>query len=151
MRERMNLTASKDWLRAYLLYLGGVPVAFWIGTQYRGVFFSDFMGHDSAYAKHSPGMFLVMKVINGLYGADGNSRVTRVDFGVGDAQYKEVLGNVCWTDAFIYIYGPSRKGRALNAAQLPVVLLDKLGRAALKRLHLQNRVKKTLLKSVSKV
>lgn len=142
MRERMTLAAEKGWLRGYLLYLASVPVGFWIGTQYRGVFFSDFMGYDSAYARHSPGMFLIMEVIDRFYGADKNGRVTKVDFGVGDAQYKEVLGNVSWTNAFVYMYAPTLKGIALNASRLLVVLLDKLGRTALERLHLQRQVKK---------
>lgn len=124
MRERLRLQAEKKWLRGYVLYLAGAPCAFWIGTIYGSRFHSDYMGYDSRFSAHSPGMFLIMKVIEGFCGAGAGDKVDRIDFGLGDAQYKEVLGDTMWQEHSFYVFAPSVRGVWLNAVRTPLAFLS---------------------------
>ena len=65
-RERLRLKATKGWLRAYVLYLADCPCAFWMGDINRGIFGSDYLAFDPAFAKYSPGMYLILQVIEGF-------------------------------------------------------------------------------------
>lgn len=142
MRERLSLQAQKGWLRIYLLLVEDQPWAFWIGRMYQHTFHSDFMGYDPANAKYSPGMFLIMKVIEGFScGADGES-AKEIDFGFGDAQYKQVLGNCEWQESSVHIFAPNLKGLRLHVLQMPSVLVDRLVRPLLERTNLAKRIKK---------
>jgi CelD/BcsL family acetyltransferase involved in cellulose biosynthesis len=140
MRQRMHFEAEKGWLRVFALYVKEQLCAFWIGTQYGEVFHSNFMGYDAEYGKYSPGMFLVVRVIEDF--CSQNQNVRQIDFGLGDAQYKEVLGNQEWQEASVHIFGPSLRGCGLNALQVPVMLLDRAARKVLQETKLLARIKK---------
>lgn len=140
MRQRMQFEAEKGWLRAYVLTVGTRPCAFWIGSQYGDDFHSNFMGYDPAYAKYSPGMFLVVRVIEEVIASPTGIR--RVDFGLGDAQYKEVLSDEVWQEGLLYVFAPTFRGLSLNAIRTPVLWADKAVRRALKKTQLLLRIKK---------
>ena len=135
-RARLRLESEKGWLRGFVLYLAGQPCAFWLGTMYRGTFHSNFMGYDPACAKNSPGMFLISKVIEDLCRADGAEKPEQVDFGLGDAQYKEVLGTSVWQEAGVYVFAPSAKGILLNFLKTSLGVLERIGRRVLGRTNL---------------
>jgi CelD/BcsL family acetyltransferase involved in cellulose biosynthesis len=100
------------------------------------------MGYDPDYGKYSPGMYLIMKVIEGFCGASGEKEISGIDFGLGDAQYKQILGNVQWQDASAYIFAPTLRGLGLNALRTPIIAVDRAGRRALERMKLLPKVKK---------
>jgi hypothetical protein len=141
MRGRMQLEASKGWMQAFVLYLAGQPAAFWIGTRYRNRFFSDFMGYDSAHAKYSPGMYLILQGIERLCQETGPNRVTELDFGLGDAQYKQVLGTDGWMEESLYLYSPSLRGAVLNLSRTLTGMIERSARAVLRKLQLENYFK----------
>lgn len=141
MRSFFSLKAQRGWLRSYVLYVGEEPCAFWSGTAYRGIFHSDFMGYDVEFKKYSPGMYLIMKVLEELC-AGGQKEIDVIDFGMGDAQYKEVLGSTQWQDVSCYLFPPTPKGLALNALRTPAAFVDRVARNALERTALLHRVKK---------
>lgn len=66
------------------------------------------MVYDPKYSKHSPGMFLIIRVIEGLCDRHGSDKVTEVDFGLGDAQYKAVIGNREWQESSVYMTSPPK-------------------------------------------
>ena len=111
MRQRLALSADKGWLRAYLLYVNEKPCAFWIGTLYGKVFHLDFTGYDSTFKRYEPGTILFMRMIEDLT----NSKVEEIDFGFGDAFYKQRFGDQHWIESSAYIYAPTIKGILLNA------------------------------------
>jgi Acetyltransferase (GNAT) domain len=123
MRSRMKLSADKGWLRAFVVYVRERPCAFWVGTLYNEVFHSDFMGFDREYAKYSPGMFLVLKTIEGFCEVQPQSIVKEINFGLGDAQYKEILATREWREAFVSIFAPTVAGIRLNLMLTPFALL----------------------------
>src|SRR5579875_1637569 len=128
-RARLRFKAEKGWLRAYILYVNDAPCSFWCGTLYRGIFHSDSMGYDPAYQRFSPGMHLILRVLEQCCG-DG-SGVNSVDFGLGDAQYKRMLSDHEWLDIMFVRFAPTLRGAALNAYRTPLQAADWFARKAL--------------------
>jgi hypothetical protein len=138
MRQRLRLEAEKGWLRSYLLYVGGKPCAFWVGSLYKGTFHSSFMGYDPGYQRYSPGSVLQVKVLEDLC-RDG---IKELDFGLGDAMYKQRFGNCGWRDASAYIFAPTLAATAINAVRIPTMLLERALRKILEHTKLLAKVKK---------
>lgn len=139
-RSRLGLAAGKGCLRAYVLYLEGRPCAFWVGVLTHGTFLSDYLGFDPAFAKHSPGMYLVMRVLESF--CTGAAAVSKVDFANGDAQYKEVLSNNEWWEGPVYVFSSSRKGVQLSLLRAISGGINNFGQAFLNRTGLLQKVKK---------
>ena len=140
-REQLRLKAEKGWLQGYVLYLAERPCAFWRGDINGNTFGSDYVGYDAEFASHSPGMYLVMKVIEGF--CDGHREgVTEVDFGTGHAQYKQVLSNHEWRETSVYIFAPTFKGISINLLRSLIVGTDQLIKNALADTNLLHKVKK---------
>ena len=141
MRQGLRLLASNGWLRAYVLYLVERPCAFWIGDINQGTFGSDFIGYDTEFGKYSPGMFLATKVIEGF--CNGNREgVTGIDFGPGNAQYKEVLSNQTWRETAVYIFAPTLKGIGLNLVRTLIGGVDQTIKKMLASTGLLQKIKK---------
>ena len=141
MRRRFRLEAESGRLRAHVLYIRGEPAAFWIGSLYRDTLYSDFMGYDPVYSKYSPGMYLIMKVIEGLIAQAGKEHPAFINFGLGDAQYKEVLGDRCWQERPVYIFAPTMRGIVVNICRTLVALTDQGLKQFLKKTNLLQRAK----------
>ena len=140
-REQLRLKAEKGWLQGYVLYLAGRPCAFVIGDINGNTFGTDYVGYDAEFANHSPGMYLVMRVIEGF--CDGyREGVTEVDFGTGHAQYKQVLSNQEWCETAVYIFAPTFKGVSINVVRSIIVGTDQLIKKMLARTNLLKKVKK---------
>jgi hypothetical protein len=141
MREGLRLKAERGWLRGYVLYFAERPCAFWLGDVNGATFGSDHIGYDAEFASHSPGMYLVMKVIEGF--CDGNREgVTGVDFGPGNAQYKEVLSNRKWRETSVYIFAPSLKGISFNVVRSVIEGMNQTIKKALAHTNLLQTIKK---------
>ena len=102
IRRRLRFCAEKGWLRVYVLHLGDLPCAFWIGTLYHGCFCSDYLAFDPNFGAYSPGTFLLMKVVEEFCGAG----VKEIDFGPGEGRYKEQFGNLPSNEASIFVSHP---------------------------------------------
>ena len=80
------LALDHGWLRVWMLYLQGVPVAFWWGKLHEGTFAADTPGFDPAYSKYHVGNFVMHAMIDELC---RDPEAHTLDFGNGDARYKE--------------------------------------------------------------
>jgi hypothetical protein len=141
MRKGLQLKAEKRWLRAYVLYVADRPCAFWIGDINEHTFGSDYLAFDAEFAKYSPGMFLLLKVIEGF--CEGNrDGITGVDFGPGNAQYKEVLSNQRWQETSAYIFATSLKGVSLNLLRTLIGGMDQTTKKVLSSTGLLQKIKK---------
>lgn len=138
MRQRLLLCARQGWLRIYLLSLGGKPCAFWLGTLYGGIFNSDFLAFDTQFGDYSPGMFLLMEMVDGFC----REGVKEIDFGSGEGRYKERFGNFQSMEASVHIYAPTLKGWVLNTARTATGLVDRAIRKMLQRTNLMPGIKK---------
>ncbi len=138
MRRRLRMCAEKGWLRMYVLYLGDVACAFWIGTVYNGNFCSDYLAFDPAFGDCSPGSFLMMKVIEDFC----NAGVKEIDFGSGEGRYKEQFGNRSAIESSAWIFAARPKGLALNAIRTSAATVDGVARKILDKTNLLPRIKR---------
>jgi hypothetical protein len=136
--ERLSLAAKRGWLRAYLLYVDDKPCAFWIGTLYKDVFHSDFIGYDASFQRYSPGMIIFLKIVEDL----GETGVNLFDFGLGDAGYKKRFADTFWEEANGYIYAPTFRGMKINLIRTLVNMANIISRKVLSSEQMLQKVKK---------
>jgi hypothetical protein len=109
IRGRLEFEAHNGWLQGHILYLDSKPVALWITSVRNKVAVSDYLAFNPDYTKYAPGMYLMISAIEGLHDVD------RIDFGGGDARYKELFGNKLQRETTVYIFAPTIKSIAVNA------------------------------------
>ena len=63
------------------------------------------------YAKYSPGTYLLTHVMEDLC-RDG---VAAIDFGIGEALYKQRFGRATWQETEVYLYAPTWRGMRVKA------------------------------------
>lgn len=143
-QRRLEFEARKGWLRGYVLYLNDVPAAFWIGSLYKNTFHSDFIGYDPLYAKSSPGMYLVIKVLNELAGLPEERKASYVDFGGGEGLWKATLSDTSSYRTSAYIFAPTFAGFFLNFFWSAPSAINRLAKTILGRGDLLMRAKKML-------
>ena len=138
-RQMLHFGARQGWLRAYVLYVAETPCAYWIGNKYQDVFYGDFVGYDPAYGKYAPGKFLMLKGIEDFC----KEGIREIDFGLGDATYKQGFGNSRWEEAKVCFFAPSLKGLWLNSLRIPIGFVDQAARKMLRETATLAQLKKT--------
>ena len=106
-RELARLGLEHGWVRGHLLYLDGEPIAFWLCSTYRGTMLIRQTGFDAAYAEHRVGLYLLMRVIED---AIGDPEIGVVDFGQGDAAYKQQFSSESWLERELVVFAPTFRG-----------------------------------------
>jgi hypothetical protein len=142
--ESLRIAARRGGLRGCVLYLAEQPCAFFIGKQYKNTLYGNFMGFDSRFGKYSPGLYILMHSIEECFEPD--QRVTQVDLGRGDRQYKRAICNQSWKDGPMYLYAVSCNGLKLNCLQSGTSLLDVCARKLLLRSALLQKMKRAWLR-----
>jgi len=137
-RERLALEAARGRFRAYLLYLGDRPVAFFIGTLSRGVLYDNFTAYDPEYGNYSPGTVLFLQIFERLC----REGVEAVDFGFGGASYKAQFGNDRSDETTVSVFAPTFIGVGLNLLRVPTAIVHRLGKAAVRNLTMFRSVKR---------
>lgn len=140
-RKLLRLHAERGQLRGYMLYIEGKPSAFMIGDVNEGTFGSNYTGYDEELSKYSPGMYLMVKVIESLC-EHKEEGVVAVNFGPGYAWYKEALCNREWKERAVYIFAPTVKAITLNMFRLVIGAIDLTVKRVLQRTMLFQRVKR---------
>jgi len=135
--RRLAHAAARGWLRVCVLYVANRPCAFWMGRAYKGVYYSDATGYDPAYKKFEVGTAVFLRTVEQLC-AEG---VRKLDFGLGDALYKERFGDESWSESQVWIYSPSLRGGMLNVARTSIEAPALCLEALLRRTKLQQRLK----------
>jgi len=138
MRARLTLVAERGLFRGFVLYVREVPWAFWTGTAYKGVFHSDSTAYDPAFAKEEPGTTVFSLMVQHLI-KDGTRKL---DFGLGDAFYKERFGTEHWEEATAFLFAPTAKALTLNVLASTSNLVGRAGRWVLRSSHALSRLKK---------
>lgn len=115
-RRRLTMAAEQGWLRAYVLYLNEEPCAFWLGDVYKGIFYSAMTGYLPEYEKYELGTVVFLKMIAQLC----EEEVATIDYGLGDAAYKERFGDESWNEASVRIFAPSLAAVSLNVIRTSI-------------------------------
>jgi hypothetical protein len=141
-REQLQTGLAHGWMRAWVLYLNNLPCAFWMGNVYARSFYSGFTGYDPAYSKYSPGMYLLLKGLEQLCDENGDGHIRTADFGLGDAEWKVIIGNLEWQEAPVYLFSPHGRGYFLNLIQKATESMDVAGKKLLTNTKVLARVKR---------
>ncbi len=102
-RALARLGLERGWYRGYVLELDKVPVAFWTGYVYGGVFgLRGATGFDPRFSRYSPGTFLMMRLISDLC----DEGVGLFDLGRGDLEYKRWLASGYRSEVDVRVHAP---------------------------------------------
>jgi hypothetical protein len=97
---RFTDLTQRSLLRSYLLLCRDTPCAFVLGYQYRDVYHYAEIAYDQSFAKFSPGTVLLYLLIRDLI---QYKPPRRINFGIGQASYKEEFGNIHNEDASVLL------------------------------------------------
>ena len=136
-RQRFTLFAIRDQLRVQLLEIQGTVQAFWIGTIYKGVFHSSATGYNPDLRDYELGTLVFVRMVDELV----REGVRKIDFGLGDAHYKQRFGDQCWRETTVRLFAPSTKGVALRSSLGLCAILDRAGRRLLQKTGMMHRLK----------
>lgn len=127
-RALRRLAAERGWLRAWVLYLDGVPAAFWHGTLYRRIFYTGPTGYDPEHSDLRLGTHVLAKMVDHLCG-----EADWMDFGLGDAEYKRHFGDESWAEEDVLLFARRPRPVVVNLARTGVLGASRAGKAALER------------------
>jgi hypothetical protein len=145
-RARLNLLRERGQLRVLLLETDDLPKGFWLGEVYRGVFHSSATGYTPDVRDLEVGTLMLLRMVDELI----REGVAKLDFGLGDAHYKERFADRAWREGSAQFFAPTVKGRLLWAL---IMLAEHVGttlRTIVERFGLVDRVKRTWRRSVQK-
>ena len=137
-KTRLAFEAEHGWLYTYVLYLQGKPCAYWWGVVLAGTFHSCAMGFDARYSQYSPGSYLLAQTLEDLC----RQGVKQVDFGVGDARYKQQFASEHFLEASVFMFAPTIRAAGLNAVRTLNENLMGLTKRALRRVNATDAVKR---------
>jgi CelD/BcsL family acetyltransferase involved in cellulose biosynthesis len=136
-RRRFELFARRKQLRVQVLEIEGKVRAFWFGTVYAGAFHSSETGYDPELRDFEVGTLMFVRLADQLI----QEGVRRVDFGLGDAPYKERFGDRSWRETPAWLFAPTPKGVALMLLIKVSFALDTAARRVVDRMGLTDRIK----------
>ena len=139
MRTVYSLLAKKGRLRVYLTYIQNEPKAFWIGELYRRTFTIFSTGYDPSFRKYELGTVLLLKLLEDLCELGG---VETVDFGFGDAPYKQRFGDRHTQEATFSIFANNFSGLKVNVARTLILGCQRTAKRTLAALGLMEAVKR---------
>lgn len=142
--NRIKFIAKCGWLRACVLYLNGIPCSFAIGSLYNKVLYLNFIGYNPEYKKYEIGTILLLKMVENLI----VEKVHEIDFGFGDAFYKQHFGNKNEIESSVCIYSTSIKGVMINILRTTIVGSSGMATKILKRMNILSKIKKYWRKQV---
>jgi hypothetical protein len=105
-RAKMRVAARQGLWRAFVTLVDGKTAAFWSGCQFGSHALLWWTGYDPDFQQFSPGLIASARMVEEFIGQG----VTRVDFGGGDAPYKERLANESRWEETVCVYSPGFKG-----------------------------------------
>jgi CelD/BcsL family acetyltransferase involved in cellulose biosynthesis len=111
-RRRFRLLADQSALRLELLLIDGAVRAFWLGNLFGGTFYSWATAYDPTLRQYEPGNLLFHRMINELT----SEGVSKLDFGLGDAFYKQRYGDMSWAEGTATLFAPTLKGALLHGS-----------------------------------
>jgi hypothetical protein len=140
-RERANVLRvafEHGWARVYLLEDGERPVAFWWCGVHRGTIRLNTTGYLPAYARHRPGIYLLMRVIED---AISDPALRTLDFGPGRSEYKRHFSNESYLERNLVLYAPTFRAQRARLARTAIAMATSGARRVLDVTGATQRVK----------
>jgi len=107
---RMQASAQRGDVRAYVLFFQGVPLAYAYMEHEQGFLEWAYMGHDAQQAGLSPGTVLLTLAIEAL---QKEGRFHWLDFGSGQGQHKSVFSSQTLPVADVLVLPPTVRNRLM--------------------------------------
>lgn len=138
-RQLLTDTASDGCLCGYKLMAGDLPIAYLVGDINEKTFRLWATSFLPQYGALSPGIVLLVRALDEL----AMKGVVVFDFGVGEADYKSMLGSECQHEYSYHVYLSSLRGRLTFVADRATGReLDALARRLLSSSNMLQRLKK---------
>lgn len=137
-RAKLAFLARKKMVRFAMLYVNKEPKAFWQGTIFGQTFYSAATGYTSEMQPFEVGTLLFLWMVNRLV----EEGVRRLDFGLGEAPYKERFSSEHWESADIILFGPTIRSRLRGIYYAAFQQLNLQVESLLRRVALDQKVKR---------
>lgn len=106
--HRLTLDAAADAFRGYVLLKGGQPIAFNSAYAVGDILIGDLMGYDPAFATSNPGFAAMNLMLRSVF----EDRFRRLEFGLGDFDYKRELATGSYVASDVFFFRPSLRNWA---------------------------------------
>jgi hypothetical protein len=136
-RQRLKLFAERGQLRVQLLKIDGRVHAFWIGMVVEGIFYSGWTAYAPSLGTYEVGTQVFSRMVDELI----KEGVQKLDFGFGDAGYKQRFGDNCWREGVLRLFAPTPKGITLRCTLGFFAALDIVARRVLQKAGVLDRIK----------
>lgn len=113
----LRLGFERGWFTMWVVYGDGKPLTYAGGYSYNNVFYSYLKGYDPDYTSYSIGTYLLLKMIEDLI---DRKQVKSVDYGFGDAPYKQLFSNGDWQERHYMLFGAKPRS-ALTALSVKTI------------------------------
>lgn len=139
LRKSLLFAAEKGWLRSYLFCVGEEPLAFVEGYQYAGTYQGTHSGYDPALGKYSIGILLWVAALEDMF---EEATPRWLDFGSGDALYKQLLSNASTEGLKLYGWPPTWRNRLRVSTYRAGGEVNRVASRVAERLKLKARLKR---------
>lgn len=135
--RRITMEAQRNQLCSYVLHIRNEPKAFWYCFRYGKTLYLAATGYDPVYRSYEIGTILLMKVFRDHC----NAETEKVDFGLGDAEYKQRFGTEHFPEATFWLFPNTAKGLYLNIVNSLTLFLNRSARSLLDRFNITQSLK----------
>jgi CelD/BcsL family acetyltransferase involved in cellulose biosynthesis len=108
-----KVAADHGWLRVWMAYVDDEPAAFWWGIVRQGVLLIGSPGFDPRFAEYRLGYYTLRRM---LEDSCADPEIDEIDYGPGDADYKERFGTQTRTARDVLLF--ARRPRSILLACL---------------------------------
>ena len=135
--RRVVMEARRGQLQGYVLLIDDQPKAFWHCFDYERILYLVATGYDPAFRKYELGTVLLMRIFQEHCGR----QIDMVDFGLGDAGYKERFGSEYFEETSLYLFPQTARGILLNVLVRWMGWGNRTAKGILDRLKVRTRIK----------
>ncbi len=145
-RQRLALLAMQGRLRVQLLEDDGRVVAFYLGSVWQEVFYLSETSYDPDYRKYEPGTLTFFRMADEA----AHEGVLKLNYGLGDAPYKQRFGDHSWQEKTIWLFAPNAKGMLLRSMLRLSIIVDCTARRILQQMGAVEKLKSFWRKRLAK-
>jgi len=140
---KCRVRAASKSFRGAILYIKNVPSAYWLASAYQGVLHLHKTGYCQDLRKFEVGTVLLLWLFSNHCGRG----VDKVDFGHGNAPYKERFGDSSYEESSVRVYRLGFKGTIANLIAWTGFALNQISGKLLHETGLYQRLKTLWKKS----
>jgi hypothetical protein len=136
-RRRFELTARHGRFRGIIMYIKGQPGAYWCGTVFGDTLHLGATGYLPELRKYELGTLLFLRLLEDCCGTE----VLRLDFGFGDAPYKQRFADESWLEETVHLYAPTFRGVMISCVRSLNFVTNQIAKRILDKLHVTQHLK----------